>query len=253
MRLRKIERILCEVDVNFDAFPELKEGNSYFFIQAMDGESGLALSEMYIGQFSPDRVAAILRCNVSELRQNNPVYIEDEQLTELRLSLRIDEDYLVSVFGEGRPKGSDLGVLAWNPGNGGLPYRLHTGRELLLMRDGDKPLSVFTGRIPADDSFIEVPEHLFDAKVKDEIFTKREIREMLDQPVRGIEGHRVVLYAKKGEEWRLNAYALVRSLGNKIGWSEPLIRLEGTLLGYQDWQNDAYIAQMKKKSSGTLS
>lgn len=231
--------------MNFDDLPELKPGSGHVFVQVMDEESGLALCEVYLGQFTFDRVAETLNCNTSELKPNNPVYIEDKQLIDLRFGLGIDESALVPILGEHRPDGSDLGVFIWSPGNGSLPYRLHTGRELLMMRSGDKPLSVFTGRIPADDSFIEIPEHLFDVYVEDGTLIKREIREMQDRPVRGIDGHRVVLYARKGEEWRLDAYALIRSLGNRIGWSEALIRLEGTLLGYQDWQNDAYIAQMK--------
>lgn len=117
------------------------------------------------------------------------------------------------------------------------------------MRAGKKPLAIFTGRIPADDSFVEIPEYLFDAYVEEGSLRKKEIRETEDRPFRGIEGHRIVLYAQTGEEWRLKAYALVRFVGNKIGWSEPLIRLEGTLLGYEEWQNDAYIAQMNRSKS----
>lgn len=229
--------------------PRLQQDNVHIFVQAMDSESGLALCEVYLGQFPVNRIAMLLNCNVNELRPNIPVYIEDEQLSDLRCSLGVDESALVSFLGDYRPGHHDLGIFIWSPGGGSLPYRLHTGRELLMMRDGDKPLSVFIGRIPSDESFVEIPEHLFDAYVKNGLLIKREIKEMQDKPVRGIEGHRVVLYAQKGQEWRLDAYALVRSLGNRIGWSEPLIRLEGTLLGYQDWQNDAYIAQMKASES----
>lgn len=232
-----------------DNLPILQAGNCHLFIQAMDSESGLVLCEAYLGQFPRELVSVVLNCNVNELTTNNPVYLEDRQLADLRSALSIDEGSLVLVSEESRPDDRYLGVLIWSPGSGSLPYRLHTGRELILMRNGDKPLSVFTGRIPADKTFIEIPEHLFDCYVESGGLTKREILEMQDVPVRGIDGHRVVLYAQKGEEWRLDAYALVRSLGNKIGWSEPLIRLEGTLLGYRDWQNDAYIAQMKTSRS----
>lgn len=34
---------------------------------------------------------------------------------------------------------------------------------------------------------------------------------------------------------------------SKSGWSEGFERMHGSLLGYEDWQNDAHIALMYSK------
>jgi hypothetical protein len=53
--------------------------------------------------------------------------------------------------------------------------------------------------------------------------------------------HRV-LFCLPGEEWRFKAYDLMCQLSEKIGWNDTLERMEGTLLGYEDWQNDWHMA-----------
>ena len=219
------------------------------FAQVLDGASGLAIYEVYCGQCLADRIEQELKCQPSALNSSNPVYVDVEDIAKLRPLLAISRDDELLIAKESASEDRDLVIVGWAPKDGKLPYRLHTGREPILMRNGKKPLSAFIGRIPADDGFVEIPEYLFDPYVEDGSLQKHEIREAEERPVRGIEGHRIVLYAQTGEEWRLNAYALVRFVGNKIGWSEPLIRLEGILLGYEEWQNDAYVAQMKRGES----
>jgi hypothetical protein len=55
------------------------------------------------------------------------------------------------------------------------------------------------------------------------------------------DGRRHAFYALPGEEWRFDAYIEMWKQADKSGWSEELERLEGHLLGYEDWQNDLYI------------
>jgi hypothetical protein len=57
---------------------------------------------------------------------------------------------------------------------------------------------------------------------------------------------RRVLYALRGEEWRIDAYILMRKTADKSGWNEGFERLEGSLLGYLDWQNDFHIEQYRR-------
>ena len=54
------------------------------------------------------------------------------------------------------------------------------------------------------------------------------------------------LYSTRPESWRIDAYIAMLSEAARTGWSEHFERLQGTLLGYLDWQNDAHIASVLK-------
>lgn len=118
-----------------------------------------------------------------------------------------------------------------------LPYVVHTNRELLLMLQNKKPFAVFQEAFPTDPSDSFIPEELFAPHIETGVFVKRE------EVVQGRTGRntRVVMYAQVGEEWRANAFLLLRATADKSGWSEGFERMEGSLLGYEDWQNDIYI------------
>ena len=129
-----------------------------------------------------------------------------------------------------------------------LPYRVHTGRELTLMLGGSKPLAAFCGAYPPIPDREEIPESLFDPYVAAGRFIKREsisredpAGESADGPIRGT---RRVLYALPQQAWRIEAYLLLWESAAKAGWSEGFERMEGSLLGYEDWQNDIFIEQI---------
>lgn len=123
-----------------------------------------------------------------------------------------------------------------------LPYKVHTRSELGLMLKGIKPLAIFT------DGYEHFPECLerylrcFDRCVAQGRLTKREFVEPRVFPhlpeVRGI--HRLY-YTLPGEEWRVDAMI---ELTERAGpWSTEREREFGTLLGYEDWQNDVWAAR----------
>lgn len=116
-----------------------------------------------------------------------------------------------------------------------LPYKTHTGRELTLMLEGSKPLAVFCGVYPTNSDIADVPERQFDPYVAQGKLIKREHIFSPPPPLRR------VLYALPGEEWRIDALILLHDTARKSGWSEEFERMEGTLLGYENWQNDAFI------------
>jgi hypothetical protein len=58
---------------------------------------------------------------------------------------------------------------------------------------------------------------------------------------RTVKGIRRVLYALAGEEWRIDAYLQLWETFKKTGWTAEMEREEGTLLGYEDWQNDIHM------------
>lgn len=149
--------------------------------------------------------------------------------------------------------------VAFNPGNlrvglrsaswlDDLPYRVHTGRELLLMRAGTKPLAYFCESYPESNGY-KIPEYLFNPDVVEGRFVKREF-----VMVGGRSGDperprtRVVLYALTHEEWRIDAFALVLDTAAKTGWNETLERMTGSLLGYTEWQNDAFLEHARLRA-----
>jgi hypothetical protein len=64
---------------------------------------------------------------------------------------------------------------------------------------------------------------------------------------------RHALYALPGEVWRIDAYIAMWKQAAESGWSEELERLEGHLLGYEDWQNDLNIATLPPDASAEMS
>jgi hypothetical protein len=121
-----------------------------------------------------------------------------------------------------------------------LPYATHTNRELLLMLGGNKPFAAFSEYYPSTIDYEVIPESFFDPHVKSGLFVKRSylFTEKNNHQTR------TVLYSKKGEEWRIEAYILLKKTAEISGWNEGFERMEGTLLGYEDWQNDIYIEKM---------
>ena len=128
-----------------------------------------------------------------------------------------------------------------------LPYQLHTSRELALMLAGEKPLSVFAGAHPPYSEVEEIPERLFDPYVSARRFVKAEYLEPAQAGASQM--IRRVFYALPDEVWRIKAYVLLLATAKKSGWSEGFERMEGSLLGYTDQQNDAYIEFMRARSA----
>lgn len=121
-----------------------------------------------------------------------------------------------------------------------LPYKIHTNRELALMLAGNKPFAAFSEQYPSNPEHEFIPERFFDPYVKTALFVKREyvLSEENNCKIR------MVLYAQKTQEWRIDAYILLKKTAEKTGWGEGFERMEGSLLGYEEWQNDIYIEKI---------
>lgn len=137
---------------------------------------------------------------------------------------------------------------SWHPLDE-LPYKVHTGRELALMLNGTKPLAVFWDQYPANLDVEEIPERLFEPYVAAGRFVKLEYVVPVDR-ITTLDGGalRIVLYAAAGQEWRINAYILLYQIAAKVGWSEGFERMQGSLLGYEEWQNDVFIEKIYKRA-----
>jgi hypothetical protein len=125
-----------------------------------------------------------------------------------------------------------------------LPYLNHTNRELALMRAGKKPLSVFSG-LEISELERSIYSRLFDPLVEDGTFVRQEYQ--FSRSGRLVEGSRfeknfTLLYALREETWRIPAYRMLRDSAARAGnWSNDYERLFGTLLGYSDEENDAWL------------
>lgn len=130
-----------------------------------------------------------------------------------------------------------------------VPYLVHTGFELALMLEGRKPLAVFADIYPGSWS-----EELL-ARFAPYVSNGRFVRRIVDRPFPEvqrapdgalIEGTREVYVAAPGEEWRIEAFLMLREVAAKSGWNDTLERFEGSLLGYEDWQNDWWIENRRR-------
>lgn len=139
----------------------------------------------------------------------------------------------------------------WHP-NDDRPYRVHTGRELALMLAETKPLAAFSDVYPSLHGLCVIPEREFEPHVAAGRIIERQHIDPAREDARVVKGQKIgmrrVLYALPGEQWRINAYLLLWKTAEKSGWNEGFERLEGTLLGYEDWQNDYHIEHFFRKS-----
>jgi len=211
---------------------ETERSERRFFLQAIDVETDCPL---YEAGFSVYEVGTLIG-------------LIGEDLTDIRYTLdlspatvmKIVDQYNVSFDPGGHP-------VRMRPSSthDGLPYRTHTGRELLLMLRGVKPLAVFD--YPAGQDFSA--EKFFDPYVEIGRFVKREYCVPIQLRRKGDSKdliYRYVLYALPHEQWRIDAYILLRQVVTEEGWSAGLERMEGELLGYEKWQNDVFIEYMKR-------
>jgi hypothetical protein len=142
-----------------------------------------------------------------------------------------------------------VNMRSWRPSDE-LPYKIHTNRELYLMLKGAKPLAAFVDQYPSNPECEVIPERLFEPYVRSGRFLKHE-HIYSESSAKGKElKFRRVLYALPEEQWRIPAYLLVWKTAGKIGWNEAFERMEGSLLGYEDWQNDAHMQMSRRVGRG---
>jgi hypothetical protein len=137
----------------------------------------------------------------------------------------------------------------WHPMREG-PYLVHTGYELPLMLEGRKPLAVFADVWPAP--WLEELLQRFEPYVQ----TGRFIRRIVDDPLpheklrrAGYLAMRRVLFSLPGQEWRIEAYLDLWRGAEATRWGKASERREGELLGYEDWQNDWWVAHRRPENA----
>jgi hypothetical protein len=119
-----------------------------------------------------------------------------------------------------------------------LPYLVHTNRELGLMLAGAKPLAMFSYIDGCEVDCVMRYLRMFNRHVEAGRFTKHEKVSTLQQL--GDRPHHQIFYTLPGEEWRVDA--MLDLLAVPGAWSNERERRYGTLLGYEDWQNDVWLS-----------
>jgi hypothetical protein len=104
-------------------------------------------------------------------------------------------------------------------------------------------LASFHDVYPGDSDSRIIPEDKFEPFVRKGTISRREYIEL--GPHHKI---RMVIFALPAEEWRIDAYILMRNASRSVGWNDGFERMEGYLLGYEEWQCDAYFEARKKRA-----
>ena len=107
------------------------------------------------------------------------------------------------------------------------------------MLRGLKPLAAFTRERECVPDWLVRYLRMFDRHVEFGRFIKRERTER-------IQGYafRRVLYALPEEEWRIDA--MLRHYGEGWCWSEEGERRQGALLGYTEWEIEAWLGHLRE-------
>ena len=141
--------------------------------------------------------------------------------SEIEFPLTITESQAVKItlkYGlDFRPRGS-LIRLKKRCGDDDLPYKIHTGRELKLMLERKKPLSVFS----CSHSFELSQEKLFDTFLDSGLFVKRTFVQIFFPENTIKDAYKHIMYAHKSEEWRIDAYILLLQTAEEMGWNLSL-------------------------------
>jgi hypothetical protein len=201
---------------------------SRFVLEAIDPSTECPTSDVAFDVDDIDELCRIIGIDTAVFNSSAEYELHERDLSELK------SRYMIAF----EPGSRAIRLRCWLPLDD-LPYKVHTGRELALMLDGNKPLSYFSGQYPPNPEVEEIPERLFDPYVAERRFAKREcVTSALGRAAR------IVMYALPHQEWRIDAMILLLETAAKSGWSEGFERMQGSLLGYEDRQNDIYIERI---------
>jgi hypothetical protein len=113
------------------------------------------------------------------------------------------------------------------------------------MRRGIKPFAAFSEFYPEKWSLIDrVLDELRDTELNATLIVREYVALVGGRQGDGILGIRRLLLALPSEAWRVDAFILLQSIGEQFGWDDKLVRMEGALLGYENWQIDAFLRLM---------
>jgi len=215
-------------------------------LQARDPDHGSPVFEARFAVAEPDDLRALIgACADDDPELDGPYTLDAAETAAVTARFGVAFD----------PEGRDVHLWPWNEAWGSIrhiPYMIHSGDELPLLLEGRKQFADMSDAYPPHRHF---NEDRFDRYVTEGILHKEVIHEPFKDRLepyrikdgRVFEGMRRVYYARKGEEWRVPAYRLISDVASKSRWNEDFERLQGMLLGYEAWQNDWWIADIRRR------
>ncbi|PSJ60155.1 hypothetical protein [Pseudaminobacter soli (ex Li et al. 2025)] len=215
-----------------------KNGSRSFILQAIDPATDSAVAEVRVLISDIDRLRMVLGLEEGEDPNLSGRYILSQcEMVEVGALCRPSfvPDRMLTV------------IEPWHSIRE-VPYLVHTNFELPLMLEGRKPLAVFSDGYPAqwfDDRIAH-----FEPFIESGRFVRRIVDRPFDATAKsqtGLDGIRTVCFALPSERWRIDAYMLLKYVGERSGWNESLERFEGLLLGYEDWQNDWWLDRYRER------
>jgi hypothetical protein len=113
-----------------------------------------------------------------------------------------------------------------------------------------KPLAHFSEYYPPEPHEEIIPKQAFSPHVADGTFVMREFVVLDRTPpsptAPPVLGSLHVFYARPQHEWRIDAFIMMMAAAAKSGWSEGFERLQGSLLGYEEWQTDVHLERRRR-------
>jgi hypothetical protein len=212
--------------------------SKYFVLQAIDPDHGSPVLEARFRVDEPRQLRVLIE-DMDDDRELERSYIPTA--SELAaISARFCTSF--------DPEGREVWLTPWHSVRN-IPYLIHSGYELPLLLEGRKQLARFHEVYPPHRHFCE---EKFDRYVSEGVLHKEVVVEPFEQPKqlwdgRVIEGERTVYYTRNGEEWRIPASKLLWEAAAKSKWNDDFERMEGMLFGYEEWQNDWWIAERRKR------
>jgi hypothetical protein len=210
---------------------------SIFLIVQLDAASKHPIALNFFDEGLVDRLEALLAPKrFGESYEDIPVDAEAiSKISSLGVSLAID--------------GVDNAFLRRIDLPADLPYLIHTGYEVALMRSGRKPLSMFQVK-EGDEEMLALLDRLFGQLVNDGVLRRRELAWSNDGRLSddlSSSRYKYIFYTRAGHEWRVDAYKLLHDVRAHTGfWTDEYERLSGALLGYTAIEQDAWLARRRK-------
>ena len=211
-----------------------------FILQAIDPEYGHPAFETMFVVDKPQELRALIGIDPEVDPDFERFYwLEPQEISAV-----------IRHFGLGfDPDGRRTALIKWTD-QPVAPYLVHTNYELVLMIDGRKHFARMHGDFYPPRRFDG--EEQFDRYVAQGLLHKEEQLDKFPESTllkdgRTAEGLRTVYYTRKGKEWRIPAWKLIEKAAAKSGWNEDFERMEGMLFGYEDWQNDWWLDNIRRR------
>ncbi len=216
-----------------------------FFLEALDPDYGCPVLEAMFEVDDLDTLRAILELDTDddpEMRGNYSLDTDGQNRIIKRYDVAFD------------PGDRAVQLVRWHSPRA-VPYLVHTNYELFLLINGTKQIAQELHLYPSHGHW---QEDLFDRFVSEGLIQKEVFIVPFPKPIktkdgRIYEGEREVCYTRKGQEWRISAWRLVRAAFQKSGWNDDFERLQGMLFGHEEWQMDWWIAHIRERRKSAAS